>query len=72
MPDVFLPFQYAVGIKGGLEAVVHRARRVIESGFTLIDYDFMNAFNTTDTADALEELKKYDALASICPLVWWV
>ncbi len=72
MPDVFLPFQYAVGIKGGLEAVVHRARRVIESGFTLIDYDFMDAFNTTDTAEALEELKKIEEFAPICPLVWWL
>ena len=58
------PLQLGVGVKGGAEAMVHTARRFLESkpnGHAFVKLDFQNAFNSIRRDSMLE------SVAGMCP-----
>jgi len=62
--SILSPLQLGVGTKGGAEAMVHAARRFLESkpeDYALVKLDFTNAFNSIRRDSMLE------AVAQRCP-----
>ena len=56
-----LPFQLAVGIKGGIEVCVHAVRGILEKlpDWVLMEVDFENMFNEISRNGLLRECKDY-------------
>ena len=60
---LFGPLQLGVGVRGGLEAIVHAVRQAVddwsEQGLGVLQVDFINAFNYADRDAAFSEVEKH-------------
>lgn len=60
---LFGPHQLGVGVRGGLEAIVHAVRQAVddwsEQGLGVLQVDFINAFNCADRDTAFREVEKH-------------
>ena len=68
------PFQYAIGVPGGVATVIHKMLESLGSKATkrgLLMIDFKNAFNSMYVQSLLEALAKFPACASVLPLAHW-
>lgn len=59
---IFCPHQMGVAVRGGMEALIHTVRQVVEEeedDLMLLQLDFLNAFNHVDRTVAFKEVEEH-------------
>ena len=67
MSELLAPHQLGFGVRGGVEAAIHSARRFLDglpAGEAMIKLDFSNAFNSVRQDRMLE------AIRDLCPVIF--
>ena len=69
--EVLAPQQVCVGVPGGMHAVIHGMRLLLEQrgDFVVVKIDLRNGFNSVSRSAMLRRLARHPRLARLCPLL---